>query len=254
MAKQILETNNYQKFILSPFNRPIRSTKRLEASMKKDGFWDDEPILVKRSDNGKFIILRGQHRFYVAKKLGIPVKYLETNREVNIPLEEKTKISWKLSDYLFSYCQMRIDSYLRLNDYHENTGIPLVCCISLVAGESAGSHNRANDFKMGNYKVGNPAHSRVVASIVAAAKESGYPFWGLRLFVEAVSRIAWAEGFASEVMKEKIRTFVQFMKKQPTMQDYVEMLDSIYNRQSHTKIPLAFLAEEAARKRNAVKK
>jgi hypothetical protein len=42
------------------------------------------------------------------------------------------------------------------------------------------------------------------------------------------------------------------MKKQPSKQAYIEMLDSLYNRGSQKKIPLTFLAEEAARKRNVV--
>jgi hypothetical protein len=254
MAKHIMETNNYQKFVLAAFNRPIGNTKKLEASMKKDGFWDDEPILVKRNGDGKLIILRGQHRYHVARKLGIPIKYVETQREVNIPGEEKTKLHWSLKDYLFSYCQRWREAYEKVREYHETTGIPFNACISLLAGDSAGSGNWSQKFKDGDYKLGNLSHSRVVAGIVAQAKESGYPFWNNMLFVQAVSKIAWAEGFASEVLKEKINTWVQFMKKHATKQDYVEMLDSIYNRGSRTKIPLTFLAEEAARQRCAAKK
>lgn len=252
MSRKILETNNYHKFALAPFNRELGNIKRLEASMRQCGFWDDKPILVKR-ENGKLLIVEGQHRFEVARRLGLPVKYLETKREVNIPEDERSKRPWSLKDYLYSYCQMGKEPYLRVREYFEQTGINLVACISLLAGESAGSNNQVSKFKSGTYLLGNPAHSRVVALIIGQCRESGFPAWNNHLFVQAVSKIAWAEGFAAEVMKEKIKTHVQFMKKQGTKQEYLEMLESIYNRQSHTRIPLAFLAEEAARKRSAIK-
>lgn len=252
MSRHILETYNYNKFVLAAFNRSVEKTKRLEASMRKDGFWDDEPILVKRA-NGKLEIVRGQHRFCVARSLGLSIKYLETTREVNIAAEENIRRPWSLKDYLFSYCQMRKEAYLKVKEYHEETGIPLTACISMLAGDSAGSHNQNTRFKDGTYTLGSLSHSRVVASIIKQAHISGFPDWNNNLFVQALSKIVWAEGFASEVMKDKIKTFCHFMKKQPSKQDYIEMLDSIYNRQSHTKIPLAFLAEEAAKKRNAIK-
>lgn len=252
MSRKILETNNYNKFVLAPFQRQIRKTKRLKASMLRDGFWDDEPILVQRV-NSKLAILRGQHRFHVARELGIPVKYLETKRDVNIPGEEIIRITWNMQDHLFAYCEMGNEHYLRLREYHQRTGIPLACCVALLAGDAAGSTNRQPKFRNGTFRVGNLSHSRVVESIITQSRESGFPYWNSQLFVQAVSKVAFSEGFGSEVLKEKIKTFVQFMKKEPSMQHYVELLDSIYNRQSHIKIPLAFLAEEAARKRNIIK-
>lgn len=253
MSRHIYETKDYNKFVLDAFNRATeKHNKNLEKSMQKDGFWDDEPVKVRRK-NGKFVIMKGQNRFFVAKKLGLPIKYMVITRKVDIPGEEPTKTPWSLHHYLLSYCKMGKEPYLMVKKYHEETGINLNACISILAGDSAGSGNRANQFKTGIYRLGNLNHSRVIASIINQCRESGYPFWNNSMFVTAASKVCWADGFASEVLKEKIKTFVHFMEKQASVQNYVEMLDSIYNRQSREKTPLAFLAEEAARKRNAVK-
>lgn len=57
------------------------------------------------------------------------------------------------------------------------------------------------------------------------------------------------EGFDPAILKKKISSFHRHMNIQPTKQSFVEMLEGIFNRQAHIKIPLAFNAEEAARKR-----
>ena len=254
MAK-ILESNNYSKFELTPINRAVKKTRKLELSMRKYGWLDAYPAHVIRNGNGKLQIKAGHHRFEVAKKLGIPVKYVECQDDASIHELEAASRKWSAEDYLDSFVRMGIPAYITVKDYHERTGIGLRCCISLLAGHSAGSGgNLSALFASGKYRVGSLSHARVVETIVSQARVSGFPHWKNAGFVNAVSKISRAEGFASEVMKEKIKTFAHFMKKQSGTQDYLEMLDSIYNRQSHIKIPLAFLAEEAARKRNIATK
>lgn len=253
MGAKILESNNYEKFELTEFNRDVKKTKYLDASMRKHGWIDAYPAHVVRNGGGKLLIKAGHHRFTIAIRLGIPVKYVECNDNSTIHELEKATTKWTLEDYLTSYARSGKEAYLVVEDYRRRTGIGLSACISMLAGDSAGSGNWQRAFKEGTYRLGNLNHSRVVEAIIKQCKDSGFPYSTQNLFVQAVSKIAWAEGFASEVLKDKIKTFVQFMKKQATKQDYIEMLDSIYNRQSHVKMPLAFLAEEAARKRNVIK-
>jgi hypothetical protein len=62
-------------------------------------------------------------------------------------------------------------------------------------------------------------------------------------FVKAVSKISWAEGFDLALMKKKIKAHFELLKKQASKQDYIIMLEMIYNRQSKEKVPLAFNAE-----------
>jgi hypothetical protein len=44
-------------------------------------------------------------------------------------------------------------------------------------------------------------------------------------------------------MKKKIKAHFELLKKQASKQDYIIMLEMIYNRQSKEKVPLAFNAE-----------
>lgn len=194
MSRNIFETRIYSKFVLDEFNRATeRHNKNLVKSMQTDGFWDDEPIKVRRANgnNDKLVIMKGQNRFFVAKMLGLPIKYQIVTRKVDIPGEEPTQTPWSLHHYLLSYCKMGKEPYLMVKKYHEETGINLNACISILAGDSAGSGNRANQFKTGIYRLGNLNHSRVMASIITQCRESGYPFWNNSMFVAAVSKICW---------------------------------------------------------------
>lgn len=253
MGKRILETNNYSKFELLDFNRDVRKTRHLETSMIKHGWIDAYPAHVIRNPNtGKLQIKAGHHRFIVAQKLRIPIKYVECRDEATIHELERSTTPWKLKDYLISYVRLGKIAYDRVLQYHQETGINLAASISMLGGESAGSNNLHKQFKDGTYRLGDPTHATIVGDIALCCKQSGFAYACAKLFIEALSKVVWAEGFSPEVLKKKISRYVDHMKKQPSKQAYVEMLDSIYNRGSQNKIPLAFLAEEAARKRNVV--
>lgn len=251
MSMKILESNNYNMFEFTPFNRSVKKTKRLNVSMGKHGWIDAYPCHVVRNGTGKLQIKAGHHRFEVAKGLKIPIKYVICQDDASIYELEGASRKWSAEDYLGSCVRLGLPAYVTVKDYHERTGIGLRCCIALLAGQSPGSGGSLSEkFAKGTYRIANLSHSRVVESIIAQSRVSGYPYWKNAGFVNAVSKISYAEGFSSEVMKEKIKTFAHFMKKQAGTQGYLEMLDSIYNRQSQTRIALAFLAEEAARKKN----
>lgn len=248
---KILESNNYAKFVLSPLNRNVRRTWNLEASMQKYGFRDSEPIEVIRLENGLLEIQEGHHRFEVCRKLGIPVKYVEVKEAMSRGERAKTVRPWTMRDYLDSYVRAGLPAYVVVKKYHEGSGIPLSACISMLAGDSAGSGNWNDHFKNGTYRlVADFGHANTVATIILHCKKLGVSFAATQCFVNGLSKIVWAESFDPSILINKITHFHEHMKKQPTKEAYVSLLDEIYNRKSQTKVPLAFQAEEAARKRD----
>ena len=251
MAK-ILETNNYGKFVLSPCNREVKKTWNLEASLLKYGFRDGTPIEVVRLENGLLEIQDGHNRFYAARKLGIAVKYVEVKDRMTAAERGTTTTMWSMRDYLISFSKGGNTAYAAVLAYHKKTGIGLNACISMMAGDSAGSGNWRKQFKNGTYRLGDLGHANLVGSLVLHCKKCGFLFGDKTPFVQAISKIAWAEGFDPQLLKSKITTFPEHMKKQGSKQDYITMLEAIYNRHSQVKMPLAFKAEEASRRRNVV--
>ena len=103
----ISKTKNYDRFDLHEINRPVKNTKKLELSMIEHGFIDAHPLHVITNGNGKLKIKDGHHRFMVARKLGIPVKYVVCDDAAGIHQLVETTNKWSLRDYLSSYEQDR---------------------------------------------------------------------------------------------------------------------------------------------------
>jgi hypothetical protein len=249
----VLETNNHSKFVLSDFNRRISGTWHLEQSLLKHGWLDEYPMAVTRLPNGKLRIEDGHHRFYAARKHGIPVKYVEKKPndkpQITQGERDKTHRNWTLKNYMESFAQNDFPTYMAVSEFHKRTGIKLNACISMLSGVSAGSGSWRTQFTEGTYRLGDPAHANLVADLVAHCKTHGFLFWNDTPFVCALSKIAWAEVFDPQVLKHKIAASPELLRKAGKREEYILMLEAIYNRYSKELVALAISAEDAARKR-----
>lgn len=245
----ILESNNYQQFVISPFHRELKKTKRLEKSMLKCGFLDAFPVMVRRLNDGRLEILDGHHRFVVAVSLGISVKYLELTKEVlekiNIAELNQTSVPWSMEDWLTCHVRTGKEAYEAVLAYHKKTKIPITACISMLGGNNAGKGNLNKPFKEGEYRLGDQHHANLVADLVLHCANHRVSFARNTYFVQALSKICWAKGFDPEVMKKRITSNWAHMTPAPTRNTYVIMLEYIYNRGNPEKISLAFNAEQA---------
>lgn len=250
---KVLETNNYSLFVVNPFNREIKKTRWLEASLKEYGWIPGHPLDCKRLPNGKLEIRDGHNRFDICRRLKIPVRYVESKDAATPQILIRTHTPHSVRDYLTSYMKMGNLAYQAVMEYHKRTGISLSSCISLLAGSSANqSSNHLQRFKDGDYSLGDLAHSEIVGKLVIHCSAHGIAFARHNRFVQAVSKIAWARGFDLKVMMAKIASGPEFVEKQTSLQNFVRMLASVYNRNSRERVPLEFLADEAARERSPI--
>ena len=167
-SKQIMETNNYGRYELHEFNRDLEKLKDLESSMKKYGFLNAFPLLVFRNNKNKLVIVDGHHRFAVAQKLGITVKYVEEKKD-NIPQMyelENAKNAWKLKAYITSFVREGKDNYMALKNYHDETGIPYNLAAAMLLNGTGGGGNYAQKVKTGVFKPGDTRHADKVADII----------------------------------------------------------------------------------------
>ena len=243
-------SNNYEMFEMLDFNRDVTKTKNLEVSMKKHGFIAAYPLHVIRI-GGILKIKGGHHRFTVAKKLGLSVAYVECNDNSSIHELELATVKWTMSDYLMSYFRLKIPPYIIVYDYVHKTGINVSMAASMLAGELATSHNVLDDFKTGKYNIAEDnLYPESVGSIVLACKSVGIDFAITYNFVGALSRVAMAGHADMTRLKNKIITFNSAVKKQSSLNDYLILIEEIYNKQQKdSRIPLAFLTNETIAKK-----
>lgn len=254
-STKIHETTEYSKFELCVFNRNVRCFDNLEKSMLKHGWISAYPMHVIKGDDGKLKIQAGHHRFTVAKKLGIPAKYVVVDDcDITIHELEKSTVNWSIEDYLTSFLRLGYPDYAIVKEYHDRTGIGISASISMLGGEQAASNNKYGQFKSGTYKVKDTYHAEKVAMVVKAVGEAGIKWSKARQLTNALSKILFVSEIDEKRLIQKIKKFPQQMEKQSTLEDYLHMLEGVYNFCSKEKTPLAFLAREESKKRSAVNK
>lgn len=249
MTAYVRSTPNYDLFELHSFNRDVIKTGPLEKSMRKHGWIDAYPMHVIKNGSGKFKIIDGHHRFEVAGKLGIRVKYIICNDSVDIIELIPTVNQWTPQDYLMSYVRAEKSDYLAIKEYMEETGIPLSLSISILAGESAGSNNKLLAFKSGKYKLGDQTHAEKIKDVIILMRDLGIEFANKSLFIQALSKMLWVKKFSVSHFKKKLSTHIGIIEKKPSLESYLIAIEQLYNRGCKARLPLAFMATEAAKER-----
>jgi hypothetical protein len=189
----------------------------------------------------------------VAKKLGLPVFYVVTNDTATIVELEASHRRWSLDDYLTAFHREGSADYSSIVEWGMRTGIPLSCCASMLHGVQAGSANVNKIIKSGKFKVKDELHIFQVANICDAIKRQGHEWAVSRNFVNAVSMCVFCQEFDTNLMIEKTSANLGLLRKQGSTDQYLDMIESIYNSRSKNRVPIAFLAKNNAKARAKAK-
>lgn len=248
------KTKKYDLFELHEFNRPIKHKPWLLESMARVGFMPSSPLHVIPSPNGngKFLIIRGHHRFHYAKRLGIPVWYVidESNTDIH-SLERDSGHSWSISDFAESHERAGDNDYMILMGFKRKHGLTLGSAAALVGGESAGSGNKIRDIKSGKFKCGDMTHANEVVVITDFCRKIGLGFATSTAFVAAVSMVLRIPEFNPAVFQHRLSLHHGMLMKRGTKKEYLEEIDALYNHQAKgNRMPTKFRAIQVARERN----
>lgn len=252
IAAKVQETNNYRMFELLEFNRDVTKVKLLTASMKKHGWINSKPMSVVANGNGKLKIRDGHHRFEIAQRLGLSVKFVIDKDNATVFELDASTNKWTMQDTLTSYARGQNIEYVKVMEYCRKTGIAINQAISMLSGNQAGTNNFRTAFREGKYTCKNTDNANIVADIVLFCKKHGIEWVHHALFVSALSRIAFIPDFSPARMKTKIKAFPYLIEKRPHLEGYMDMLESIYNYKSQDRVPLKFMADKVARERNII--
>jgi hypothetical protein len=248
---KIHETTKYEMFRVHPVNRSVKKTSALELSMRRHGFIAAYPIHVIQTTDGKLEIKAGHHRFEVASKLGIPVKYVVCTDNASIHELEKSTNPWSMHDYLDSFCRDKNPHYQELKDLVEETGLRVSQGASLLRGELASSGNGRDQFKAGAFMVKTRELADRVRKIVAVAKRCKVDCATHQHFINALSKMLFVEEFSDDVFIQKIKSHSHMITRKATLAESEQMIEDLYNRQNRSRVNLAFLARTASAHRQA---
>lgn len=236
MEKILLQhTSDLSIFDMDDTNRVVSGPhgftprKDLVLSMKRDGFRPSQPISCSRELGGRLKIFDGHNRFVVARYLGIPVYYMAYPKAHAIsPLDySKGQKVWSLKNKMEAIANTN-QEYAEVLAFSERTGIPARCCFSMFAGQLAGSNNFRGNSES-EFKIKDRISASKVARVFAEVKKH-CPKAASINFVIAVGKAIYAEGFNVDRMVERISKNTELVKPCRSAEDYIDLLEFIYNR------------------------
>jgi len=240
VATQVFETSNLDQFEEFKANRPINPTfvRKLARAINAENHLRDFPVVCKR-DGKKLIVKDGQHRLAAARTLKTPIFYMVTEDEWSLQnvIDVNTKLArldWKWEDYINAYSVLGKKDYEHLRVFHEKYRLPYSMCISLLMGHNSSMalHTR-DEFQRGNFKITAIEGAERVGDIVLAFDD--HHLKGLShhmLFVMAICRLCLLPRavFDEGRLLAKLENHSAMLRKQGTLEQYIEMLDEFYNR------------------------
>ena len=241
-------SRKYDTFVLSEFNRDVSKLDELRESMKQHGFIEAYPLHCQR-DGNLHRIKGGHHRFTVAKELDVGVWYADCDDDATIQALEAATRPWKLTDYLTSYARVGSEGHRAIQEFSQRTGITSIQSASMLLGDSASTCNSAGKIKDGTFVVRDTSHAEAVGEVVCRCRDLGVSFAANRNFVSALSLMAKIPEFNAEKFLHKVTMHRHLMVKQSTLQQYLDVIEIVFNYASKDRVAIAFLAREAARSR-----
>lgn len=252
MKSELMESKRYDDFRLHPLNRDLNKLKlfKLMASMRKHGYIKAYPLNV-YIENDYYIIKDGHHRFIAAKNLGSHVYFVvcddkATIQDINTPVGV-----WTVKNYFDSYLTNKNEEYIFVKRFMDETGFSLSMAVPLLSNQVGSSFgNFAERIKSGNFKVAlNTTYAGTISYITNFLKSINISFYNKNDFVTALSKVAWVKEFDCEKFVKYAKKNKSQMKEQRTVEEYINMIERIYNTGNPNQLPLAFMTKTAMKNR-----
>ena len=251
-------TKNYSLFTRPVGNRAVslagRRRKMLAESMKRHGFLPCFPIIAVKK-NGKLVIQDGQHRLAIAQGLGIPVYYMVTNVELNIPDIHTMTMDWKIRNYAESYAERGNPDYRELLDFADTHGISVGTARAILGncgGPGCGG-GITSAFNKGQWKVTSRHNAERVVRMFYALIDLE-PSLKDRSLIGALFAFTLVKGLDDMRIITNARRKPEMLKKYGSRDGYLEMLETVYNFGRSRHDPVRVAAENALKARSPIKK
>jgi hypothetical protein len=254
MAKppKINVTKNYRLFRRSDENRPLdlKRHRKLDESMKENGFLPCYPIICKRDAAGQLIIKDGQHRLAFAEKHALPVYWIEVDdaTDFDVATINNTQKTWLPSDYAKRFADGGSADYAELIEFKDEHGIPLTTGAMLLAGVT-GFNSISESFYDGSFKVKDRHWAKSVVSVYTPIVNADKKLKGMVLLLACMAA-ARVKNFSAKRLIDNLGRCRNKLAHFGSRDAYLEMLEKIYNFGRTDLVSLKNEAVMEMRKRN----
>ena len=224
-------TSDYGEFRFLRGNRDLNESKIYKIIKSVNGglnFFKYCPILV----NEEMFIIDGQHRFYVCKKLKLPVFFVIVP---NFSLRQVAEINnntskWKTRDFMNCYIDANINKehYEILQRISGEYKITFSTCINLLMYGKVGGGGMGEAFRNGEFKV---TCEKFTLNLINKAKEfeKFEADWKSRNFLQAIEKLLSSDKYDQEAVLKKLEKHGLTISYQSSSKEYLTHIESLFN-------------------------
>lgn len=250
---RLQKTSNYSRFKFMKGQRPINmlspECRALKKSMEQYGYLPAFPVMVRPNGSaGNFVIVDGQHRFSVAKELGLDVYYVIDSTDIDVSEVNKGQRKWTAFDYAHRWAASGKRDYQELLDYHHAYGIPLTVAAGVLAGTIRFA-NIKDKFYDGRFKITNEDMA-IRFGEAASRMAKVNKFAKNHQFLIALWSCYFVEYFDPDRLASAVEKRPSLLSSCGDRESFLQSIEEIYNFGKKSRAPLKFDAEEAMRERN----
>lgn len=233
-------TSDYGTFRFLRGNRDLNETKVEKIIKSVNGglnFFKYCPILV----NEEMFIIDGQHRFFVCKKLKLPVFFVIVP---NFSLRQVAEINnntskWKTRDFMNCYIDADINKehYETLLKISTEYKITFSTCINLLMYGKVGGGGMSEAFRNGDFKVN---FETFTISLINQAQEfeKFEADWKSRNFLQAIEKLQSSDKYDQQAVLKKLEKHDLTISSQTSSKEYLNHIESLFNFKNSIRQPI----------------
>jgi hypothetical protein len=229
---EILSTSELSIFKPVVGNRGINPTylKKLIGAIEEEDLLFLNPILV----TPELEVIDGQHRLEAAKALKKTIYYVIVDVKPRVMYKlNGAKLKWSYADYVRSHAAMGDGEYIWLIAVAKTNDMPLPVAVHLV-----GSRHNAGSIRTGSFHVSDKEEFETWARQLMDISRY-YDGWKRRSFIAALRTMFKNKKYDHVQFMTKLEEYPTSIKHCMNIQDYLRLLESIYNyRRSSRRIKL----------------
>lgn len=237
---EIFETKDYSIFKFREDNRIVNTNhvKKLAKRMSENGWLSTSVVTL----NGSGDVIDGQHRVKAAISVGVPIRYKVTR---GAGIDEMTDMNtlqknWSPFDHLHKFVVRGNVNYITFDNFVKEFPMFKYTEIAMLLNNSMSSIKR-DTFESGEYVVKNEKKAREWSNYLLEIKPHFEKYYNKSIFVRALIKIL------SNKKEFKFDEFMHKVKLRPTklvacgtVEQYIEMIEDIYNYKRSDKVNLRF--------------
>lgn len=237
---EIFETKDYSIFKFREDNRPIipNHVKKLAKRMSERGWLPTSVVTI----NGSGDIIDGQNRVTAAMSVGCPIRYKVVKGAGSDEMTEMNTLqkNWSPFDHLHKFVVKGNKNYVVFNNFITDYPMYKYTEVAMFLNNSMSSVKR-DTFESGEYVVKNEKKAREWANNILELKPYFEKYYNKSIFVRAVIKImSNKKEFVFEEFLHKVKLRPTKLVPCGTVEQYVELIEDIYNYRRSEKVNLRF--------------